>query len=186
MHSAAPTQTSAAQRFKRTFESQQLGIVFALIALIIILGIVSPVFLSPRNLRNVLQQVSTLGILSMGMTVLMISGGIDLSVGSCISVVAVIVGMMIKAHYPPELAMVVGLLIGCGIGLINGLLAAYTRAHPFILTLGTMTLFQGVAVYHHQGLPDHRPGQTIRVDRQRAGVGCPCDRPPLLLVMLVC
>ena len=73
MQSAVPQQTSAAQRFKRVFESQQLGIVFVLIGLIIILGIVSPVFLSPRNLRNVLQQVSTLGILAMGTTVLMIT-----------------------------------------------------------------------------------------------------------------
>ena len=81
MQSAAP-QVPAATRFKRAFESQQLGIVFVLIGLIIILGIVSPVFLSPRNLRNVLQQISTLGILAMGSTVLMISGGIDLSVGS--------------------------------------------------------------------------------------------------------
>jgi ribose/xylose/arabinose/galactoside ABC-type transport system permease subunit len=153
MQSATPDRTSAAQRFKRVFESQQLGIVFVLIALIIILGVVSPVFLSPRNLRNVLQQVSTLGILSMGMTVLMISGGIDLSVGSCISVVAVVIGLMIKAKLPPELAILAGLLIGCSIGLINGLLAAYTRAHPFILTLGTMTFFSGVAVYITKGFP---------------------------------
>ena len=82
MPSATPTKTSAARRFKRVFESQQLGIVFVLIGLVIIMSIVSPVFLSPRNLSNVLQQISTLGILSMGMTVLMISGGIDLSVGS--------------------------------------------------------------------------------------------------------
>lgn len=138
---------------RRVFDIQQLGIVLVLLAIIIILGIATPVFLSARNIRNVLQQVSTLGILSMGMTVLMISGGIDLSVGSSISVVAVVAGTMLKAGFPAELAIVVGFAIGCGIGCVNGLLAAYTRAHPFILTLGTMTAFQGVAIIITQGFP---------------------------------
>jgi inositol transport system permease protein len=151
MQSATQAQTS--KTFRRIANSQQWGIILVLIALIIIMGIASPVFLSARNIRNVLQQISTLGILSMGMTILMISGGIDLSVGSCISVAAVVMGTMIKAGLPAELAIVTGLLIGCGIGLINGSLAAYTRAHPFILTLGTMTFFQGVAVLITKGFP---------------------------------
>jgi len=141
------------QRLKRILGSQQWGIVFVLIILVIVIGVLSPVFLSGRNIRNILQQVSTLGILSMGVTILMVSGGIDLSVGSSISVVAVVAGIMIKANYPAELAIIAGLLIGCGIGFINGLLAAYTKAHPFILTLGTMTLFQGVAIIITEGYP---------------------------------
>jgi ribose transport system permease protein len=146
-------QITPAGKLRSIFDIQQLGIVLVLLAIIIILGIATPVFLSARNIRNVLQQVSTLGILSMGMTVLMISGGIDLSVGSSISVVAVVAGTMIKAGFPAELAILAGLAIGCGIGCVNGLLAAYTRAHPFILTLGTMTAFQGVAIIITQGFP---------------------------------
>ena len=68
-------------QLRRTFGAQQWGIILVLVGMIVILGITVPVFLSPRNIRNILQQVSTLGILSMGMTVLMVSGGIDLSVG---------------------------------------------------------------------------------------------------------
>jgi ribose/xylose/arabinose/galactoside ABC-type transport system permease subunit len=132
---------------------QQWGIIIVLVLLVITLGISSPVFLSARNIRNILQQVSTLGILSMGMTILMISGGIDLSVGSSISVVAVIVGKLLKAGVPVGIPILLGLLIGCLIGLVNGLLASQTRAHPFILTLGTMTLFQGVAIIITQGYP---------------------------------
>jgi ribose/xylose/arabinose/galactoside ABC-type transport system permease subunit len=132
---------------------QQWGIIFVLVLLVIILGVSSPVFLSGRNIRNILQQVSTLGILSMGMTILMISGGIDLSVGSSISVVAVIVGKLLKAGVPVGFLIPLGLLIGCFIGLINGFLASHTRAHPFILTLGTMTLFQGVAIIITEGYP---------------------------------
>jgi ribose/xylose/arabinose/galactoside ABC-type transport system permease subunit len=135
------------------FDVQQWGIIIVLVVLVIVLGISTPVFLSPRNIRNILQQVSTLGILSVGMTVLMISGGIDLSVGSSISVVAVIVGSLLKAGYSVGIAIVLGLVIGSAIGLINGLLASHTRAHPFILTLGTMTLFQGVAIIITEGYP---------------------------------
>jgi ribose transport system permease protein len=186
MQSVTPTRMSASQRFKRAFEAQQLGIILVLIALIVILGIVSPVFLSPRNLSNVLQQVSTLGILSMGMTVLMISGGIDLSVGSCISVVAVVAGMMIKAHLPAELAMVVGLLIGCTIGLVNGLLAAYTKAHPFILTLGTMTFFAGVAVYITKGFPITDLGKRFEWIGSAKVWGIPFIVILFFAVMLVC
>jgi len=138
---------------KRIVNFQQWGIIFILVLLIIVLGISSPVFLSARNIRNILQQISTLGILSMGMTILMISGGIDLSVGSSISVVAVIVGKLLKAGAPVGFTIVLGLLVGSFIGLINGMLASHTRAHPFILTLGTMTLLQGVAIIITEGYP---------------------------------
>jgi ribose/xylose/arabinose/galactoside ABC-type transport system permease subunit len=154
MPSAQPARRNpAAGKLRRVFDIQQWGIVLVLIALVIAISIAVPVFLSPRNIRNVLQQVSTLGILSMGITVLMISGGIDLSVGSSISTVAVIAGTMLKAGLPAELAIVAGLALGCAIGCLNGTLAAFTRAHPFILTLGTMTIFQGVAIIITKGFP---------------------------------
>lgn len=138
---------------KQIINIQQWGIISVLILLVIILGISTPVFVSARNIRNILQQVSTLGVLSMGMTILMISGGIDLSVGSAISVVAVIVGKLLKAGIPVGYPIVIGLLTGCFMGFINGTLAAHTRAHPFILTLGTMTMFQGVAIIITEGYP---------------------------------
>ena len=154
MSLAQPAQGKQTEaRLRRVFDVQQWGIVFVLIALVIIISIAAPVFLSPRNIRNVLQQVSTLGILSMGVTVLMISGGIDLSVGSAISTVAVVAGTMLKAGIPAEYAVLAGLALGCAIGTLNGVLAAFTRAHPFILTLGTMTILQGVAIIITQGYP---------------------------------
>ena len=145
--------SGGAGRTRRVFDVQQWGIIIVLVVLVLVLGISTPVFLSPRNIRNILQQVSTLGILSVGMTVLMISGGIDLSVGSSISVVAVIAGSLLKTGYSVGVAVVLGLVIGSAIGFINGLLASHTRAHPFILTLGTMTLFQGVAIIITEGYP---------------------------------
>ncbi len=148
-----PEPAGTSSPLKHIFNFQQWGILLVLLALIIILGITVPVFLSPRNIRNVLQQVATLGIVSLGMTILMISGGIDLSVGSSISVTAVIVGSLLKAGAPVLPIIILGLAVGSCMGLINGTLAAFTKAHPFILTLGTMTLFQGLAIIVTGGFP---------------------------------
>jgi len=190
MPSASATSKSSAspmRRLTQAIDVQQLGIVFVLIALVIIMGIISPVFLSGRNIRNILQQVSTIGILAMGSTVLMVSGGIDLSVGSIVSVAAVVMGTMIKADLPAELAIFVGLAIGCAIGLINGLLAAYTKAHPFILTLGTMTLFQGVAIIITEGYPITDLGRRFEwIGGARIGGQVPVSVLLLLAVMMVC
>jgi len=143
---------------------QQWGVLLVLIGLVIVIGISSPVFLSPRNIRNVLQQVSTLGVVSMGMTVLMISGGIDLSVGSSMSVVAVIVGKMLKDWgFSADIAVLVGLTLGFGIGYMNGVLVSRTRVHPFILTLGTMTALQGVAIVITEGYPITDLGERFEV-----------------------
>jgi ribose transport system permease protein len=186
------TQAQSPSLLKRIPNIQQWGIILVLIALIIIMAIASPVFLSARNIRNVLQQISTLGILSMGTTILMISGGIDLSVGACISVAAVTMGTMIKAGLPAELAILVGLLIGCGIGLINGTLAAYTKAHPFILTLGTMTLLNGVAIFITKGYPITDLGKRFewiggaRLKTPVAGWELPVIVLLFFAVMLVC
>jgi ribose/xylose/arabinose/galactoside ABC-type transport system permease subunit len=170
----------------RVFDVQRWGIVSVLVVLVAILGVASPVFLSAGNLRNILQQVSTIGILATGATVLMIAGGIDLSIGSIISVAAVVMGTLIKAGTPAELAILVGLLIGCGIGFINGLLAAYTRAHPFILTLGTMTVFQGVAIIITEGFPITDLGRRFEWIGSARIWEVPVSVIILLLVMVVC
>jgi len=184
---ASRQNASLLHRLTRVIDVQQLGIIFVLIALVIIMGVISPVFLSARNIRNILQQVSTIGILAMGSTVLMISGGIDLSVGSIVSVAAVVMGTMIKAGAPAELAILAGLLIGCAIGLVNGLLAAYTKAHPFILTLGTMTLFQGVAIIITEGFPITDLGRRFEwIGGARIAGQIPVSVIVLILVMLVC
>jgi ribose/xylose/arabinose/galactoside ABC-type transport system permease subunit len=154
-------QDKSIARVGKIINFQQWGVIFVLIALIIIMGISSPVFLSARNIKNILQQISTLGIVSLGMTILMISGGIDLSVGSTISVIACIVSKMLKAGVPVWISIITGLALGCFIGLINGSLAAYTRAAPFILTLGTMTLLQGIALLITKGFPITNLGKTF-------------------------
>ena len=173
-------------KFRSIITFQQGGIISVLIVLVIVLGISTPVFLSPRNIRNILQQISTVGILSMGMTVLMVSGGIDLSVGSSISVASVIVGKWLKAGYPAGMGIILGLMVGCFIGYLNGLLASHTRAHPFILTLGNMTLFQGVAIIITEGYPITDLGEKFEFIGGATIRGVPFIVIIFFTVLLIC
>jgi ribose/xylose/arabinose/galactoside ABC-type transport system permease subunit len=94
----------------------------------------------------VLIQVSVVGILAVGMTMLMVSGGIDLSVGSTLSFSAMVMGTLMAHGTAPGLAVIAGIAVATAVGLINGTLASYAKTHPFILTLGMLTLLQGAAL----------------------------------------
>lgn len=129
----------------------------ALLAVLLVLVIVtasqSDVFLTVGNLRNILLQISVLAIVASGMTMLMISGGIDLSVGSLMSLAAVTIALLGAAGVPLPLAILAGFGIGVAVGAGNGLLAAWGKAHPFIVTLGVSILLQGVALSVSGGVP---------------------------------
>jgi ribose/xylose/arabinose/galactoside ABC-type transport system permease subunit len=168
-------------RLRMLASFQQLGVISVIVVLIVLLGIFSPLFLSGRNIINVLQQVSTLGILSMGMTVLMVSGGIDLSVGATISVVACVVGQMLKGGTPVGVCILTGFALGALIAGINGALAAYTRAAPFIVTLGTMTMLQGVAVLITKGFPVTNLGARFEF----LGMGAVLNVPFIVILFFV-
>jgi ribose/xylose/arabinose/galactoside ABC-type transport system permease subunit len=107
----------------------------------------SGVFLTWQNWQNILQELSFGGILACGTTLLMVSGGIDLSIGSNVSFSGMIMGYLMVHHETGlALAIAAGVLAATGVGLANGVLAAYVRTHPFILTLGGLTLLQGAAL----------------------------------------
>jgi ribose/xylose/arabinose/galactoside ABC-type transport system permease subunit len=123
----------------------------ALVAVILILCIItaagSSVFLTWQNWQNILQQISFVGILACGTTLLMVSGGIDLSIGSNVSFTGVLMGdLIVTHHFGLTPAISIGLLVATGIGLVNGVLVSHSQAHPFILTLGMLTLLQGAAL----------------------------------------
>jgi ribose/xylose/arabinose/galactoside ABC-type transport system permease subunit len=107
----------------------------------------SDVFLTWGNWKTVLIQASFVGILSCGMTVLMVAGAIDLSVGAGVSFASMILGLTVVDHgFPVGLAIVLAILAAAVVGVANGVLAANSIAHPFILTLGTMTLLTGASL----------------------------------------
>jgi ribose/xylose/arabinose/galactoside ABC-type transport system permease subunit len=127
-------------------QKSKVVLVAVLLALIVVTASVSPVFLTPNNLVNILVQVSIVGVLALAGTMIMVSGGIDLSVGSSASVTGTAMAMLMVAGVNIYLVMLIGIGIATFIGLINGVLAAFARTHPFILTLGMLTLLQGVAL----------------------------------------
>ncbi len=140
--------------FQYLFRARLVGILAGLLALIVLFSILSGSFLSVNNLLNITRQVSIMGILSVGMTVAIISGGIDLSVGSTIAVVGVVVaGLLVNFALPVWLVILLGLGVGCLIGAFNGSLIAFAGVPPFIATLGTMTALRGLAYVYTGGYP---------------------------------
>lgn len=137
--------------------AQAHAALIGLMAVIVILAAVaatrSDVFLTFNNLRNVLLQVSVLGIVASGMTMLMIAGGIDLSVGALMSLVAVSIATLGSKGMSLPVALVLGFAIGAGVGAFNGTLAAWSKVHPFIVTLGMGILLQGIALGVTGGVP---------------------------------
>lgn len=126
-----------------------------LIALFIALTIATPHFLTAVNLASVARQTAVINLMALGMTLVIITGGIDLSVGSTLAIAGLFGTMAIKAGQPIPLAIALG--IGCGLlcGFLNGLMITQFRINPFIVTLGTLEAYRGLALVVSKGLPVH-------------------------------
>ena len=136
-----------------SFSVRDAGTLIGLIAIVVIFGLLAPDFLSQRNLLNILQQSSINACLALGMTLVIISGGIDLSVGPTAAIAAVITATMLVAGVPIPLAILAGLAIGAICGLLNGVLVAYAGLQPFIVTLGTLSTYRAIALIYTGGSP---------------------------------
>jgi len=144
---------------------RKYGIVLVLILMIIFLSIIQPAFLSPTNIFNVLTQSSIFGIMSLGMTFVIISKGIDLSVGSVLALAGVVsasfgqVAGATEKYFPnlPVMPLIVpvfaALFIGAVCGFVNGWLLARTKIPAFIATLGMLTVARGFALIYTNGRP---------------------------------
>lgn len=131
----------------------KLGPLLALIVLIIFVSILSPSFLSLTNLMNLMRQVSTNALIAFGMTFVIITGGIDLSVGSTLALSSAIMAGMIVNGIDPLIAMTVSLIAGFILGAVNGLLITKGKLVPFIATLATMTIYRGATLVLTDGKP---------------------------------
>ena len=134
---------------------QKLLPFLTLILLAIALAIATPHFLTAVNLASVARQTAVINIMALGMTLVIITGGIDLSVGSVLAVAGLFGTMAIKAGQPGLIAVVIGILAGLVCGLLNGLLITRLKIAPFIVTLGTLGAFRGLALVVSKGLPVH-------------------------------
>ncbi len=130
------------------------GIFIAFIVLCILLSLATPHFLTGQNLLIILRQVSVNGILAIGVTFVIITGGIDLSLGSVVALTGVVAaGFAHPGTYPLIVPLLIGLFTGVVVGLINGLVITLGRVAPFIVTLGMMTIARGLALVWSDGRP---------------------------------
>jgi ribose transport system permease protein len=128
----------------------------SIVGLFIMMAIVTMIdidFIQISNLSNIIRQVSINGLIALGMTFVILTGGIDLSVGSIFALTGAVLAQMLMTGVNPLLAITITLLLGIALGTVNGLLITKGKLQPFIATLGTVTLFRGIARVFMDGRP---------------------------------
>ncbi len=132
---------------------QQLGMALVLVLLCVFMALFAPYFLTANNLLNVAQQTSINAILAAGMTLVILTGGIDLSVGSALAVAGVAAVWLAHQGVPGIIDVPAGFVVGALCGLLNGVFVARFKLLPFIVTLGALTYLRGVAYVFTGGYP---------------------------------
>ncbi|GAA3886343.1 MAG: ABC transporter permease [Gibbsiella quercinecans] len=135
------------------FNLRDAGTLIGLLIIVVTFSFLSPMFWTVPNLLNILQQSSINGIIALGMTLVIISGGIDLSVGPTAALSAVLGATLMVAGVPVPLAVMATLGIGAMCGVFSGTLVAYAGLQPFIVTLGGLSLFRALALIFTNGNP---------------------------------
>jgi ribose/xylose/arabinose/galactoside ABC-type transport system permease subunit len=132
-------------------QSQEATLAVFLVLILILLAIAAPTFMDPQNIRDVLVNASFPAIAAIGMTMVIISAEIDISIGSILAVVAVLAGNLALTGLPIPLAFLVGLIAGTLLGALNGALVAYARIPSIIVTLGALSFWRGLVIFVTQG-----------------------------------
>lgn len=171
--------------FKKGNKSfKEFGVLMVLVGIVVVLSIVSPAFLRTQNIINVIRQMTEIGIMAIGMTMVIICAEIDLSIGSIYGATAMIAALMIKSGISPTLAFIASISIGAMIGFVNGFLSTKAKMPAFIVTLGTMQIFRSIA-YAVSG------GRSIGAFSQESqaswvfGIGGNVGRIPLQIIIMI-
>lgn len=165
-----------------SFSLRDGGTLIGLVVILAVFGLLVPGFFAERNLINILQQSSINACLALGMTLVIISGGIDLSVGPTAAISAVISASLLVAGIPVPLAIAAGLGVGALCGLVNGVLVAYVGLQPFIVTLGTLSTYRAIALIYTGGNPVLGLPPEFRAIFNGAVMGIPA---PVIIVAAV-
>ncbi len=147
----APRRASSGSRRISSGGMQQIALLVVIIVLAIAMQLNFPRYLSPRNVEVMTTNFVTEGIMALGMTIVMITGGIDISVGGVMQFTAVVVGLLMRGGLPMPVAIVLALLAAAAIGFLNGSLTNLFKVHPFIVTLATLLTLRGVDLVLTQG-----------------------------------
>lgn len=161
---------------------QRLLPFFSLIILFVALSLATPNFLTSTNLSSVVRQTAVINIMSLGMTLIIVSGGIDLSVGAILAMGGLFGTMAMAKGASIAVGVLIGILTGLGCGVVNGALTTYLQINPFIVTLGTLGIFRGTALMVSNGLPVHEIPQSFAF----LGEGNLFHIPFVLYILLVC
>ncbi|MBC1433800.1 ribose ABC transporter permease [Listeria rocourtiae] len=169
---------------KRIFAVGSLGPVLALIVLIVVVTALNPSFMTTDNLLNLLRQVSINALIAFGMSFVILTGGIDLSVGSTLALSGALTAGIIASGISPLIAMCLGMLLGAFLGMINGILVAKGNLAPFIATLATMTIYRGATLVFTDGNPITGIGDSFIF--QFVGKGYLFGVPVPIIIMVIC
>ena len=159
---------------------QLLSTLTGLIVLCAVFTVLSPYFLSVRNILTVATQTAVIAIIAIGQTYVMITTGIDLSIGSNIALAGMISGLAMTNGIPVSVSVLLGLLSGTLVGFLNGVMITYGDMPPFIATLGTMTAVRGLSLTLTQGIPISSLPASFTV----IGTGSTLGIPNPVIIML--
>lgn len=162
---------------------KELNILLALVVLCTALAFLSPVFFSSNNLLGVARAFSMTAISAIGQTMVIITGGIDLSVGSIIGLSSLSTGMLLASGWPSVLAIAVGLAVGTAFGVCNGLLVTRVGLPPFIATLGTLSIGRGLIYVITQGYPVTAPRDELLLQIGQGYLGI-IPMPVIIMVLV--
>ncbi len=139
-------------RLRSLMKIREIGVLAALLLMFIIMSFASPYFLSVNNIFNVMRNMSTIGIMAIGMTMIIVTAGIDLSVGSMLAVTAIVMARLMYHGVGTLPAVLAGFAVGAVLGAVNGLLITKLKLTPFIPTLGMLSIARGLTVLFATGL----------------------------------
>lgn len=172
---------------KKKLEFKNFGATIALIILVVVIGTISPQFRTVNNIFSLLRQSSVNGLIAFGMTFVILTGGIDLSVGAVLALSTVFAASMISVGVPVPVAVIISLIIGTVLGLISGFLVSKGRLQPFIATLVTMTIYRGITMIYTNGKPISNlgNGEFLRFIGRGELLGIPVPVWILLVTFLI-
>lgn len=132
--------------------AREFSVLCALILLFIIMSLASPYFFNAQNVFNVLRNMSSIAIISIGVTMVIITGGIDLSVGSILAVCGMCTARLMWEGVNPLISFIVGMIFGAALGALNGFIITKIKVNPFITTMGMMSIARGLTYYLATGV----------------------------------
>lgn len=159
--------------FRRALKVRELGILIPFLVICIATAIYKPVFLNTGNLIEMARSISFTVIMSVGMTVVIIGGGIDLSIGSVLALNGIITGMMLKSGLPIPVAILIGMLVGVVFGFLNGFVIVKYKIPPMIATLGMMYIVRGIVYVITKGQPIYPFPKAFNAIGQGTFLGLP-------------